>query len=502
MRKAAIVTSISIIIAFFLGTPYFFGQTNQSLNDELLTRANHMLQGKGEPLPVAQQDVVASFVIDEKIYHGPFYWGKDAGGKSHFGFGRGYFVSMISPNEQTRQWLQAQGLRSQSNNWEERSAEISLLGRIRATSYISALNFKNSDTTLNWQGAKTKMTLSPGLNNLKANVTIGALSYDQKQSRLEIPSANVNVKLRYKTGLWVGSSELKVPQITTNRNDKAELTLNNFLLQGNSNVSGNLLSTTVTLAADSMQMGAVDYGPFSYNLNMQNVDATAWLKLKDLASQYDTLMNANSLQYNLNLTQYHRGWFRSNAQIVLTISRPKPTGLIQGQLHNLSRQSELLILGNEISKTLPAVVNKGAQFSLQPTPGHAQPSMLQIDASLTFPKVLQAEDIGQLIEKAEAHINVLFLADLIKMATEHQYPEKTSADVNATTEALLNKWVASGYLSRSDAQYLFSLDYSQGKLSLNGKTMADTAAEVVSDSVVSGVVAPAAGAVPITPAGK
>jgi uncharacterized protein YdgA (DUF945 family) len=497
MRKAAIVTSISIIVAFFLGTPYFFGQTNQSLNDELLTRTNRLLQGKSEQLPVSQQDVIASFVIDEKIYHGPFYWGKDAEGKSHFGFGRGYFVSMANPDQQTRLWLQAQGLQAHGNNWEERTAEISLLGQIQATSNVSALAFKNSDTNLNWQGAKTKMTLSPGLSNLKANVTIGSLSYVQEHAVLAIPSANVNVKLRYKDGLWVGSSALKVPQIITNRDDKAEMTIANLALQGNSNVSGNLLSTTITLGADSMQIGAVDYGPFSYNLNVKNVDANAWLKLRDLAAQYDALMSADALEYNLNLTHYHRGWFSSSAQIVLTISRPKPTGLIKRQLHNLTRQSELLVVGNEISKTLPAIVNKGAQFSLQPTPNHAQPSMLQIDASLAFPKVLQAQDIGQLIEKAEAHVKILFLADLIKMATAHQYPDKSSADVNATTQTLLNKWVASGYLSQSNAQYLFGLDYSQGKLSLNGKTMADSAATVVSDSVVSEVVtAPVAGAVP------
>ncbi len=496
MRKAAIVTSVSIIVAFFLGTPYFFGQTNQSLNDELLARANHLLQGKSEQLPASQQDIIARILIDEKIYHGPFYWGKDAEGKSHFGFGRGYFVSMAKPDEQTRQWLQAQGLQAKGDNWEERSAEISLLGQIQATSNISALTFKNSDTHLNWAGAKTKMTFSPGLSTLKANSVMGTLSYDQKQSALVIPNASVNVKLRYKDGLWVGSSALKIPQIITNRDDKAEMTLANLLLQGNSNVSGNLLSTTITLGADNMQIGAVDYGPFSYNLNVKNVDANAWLKLRDLASQYDALMNASALGYNLSLTQYHRGWFNSSAQIVLTISRPKPTGLIKRQLHNLTRQAELLTIGNEISKTLPTIVNKGAQFSVQPTPAHAQPSMLQINATLTFPKVLQAQDIGQLIEKAEANVKILFLADLIKMATAHQYPDKSSADVNATTETLLNKWVASGYLSQSNAQYLFGLDYSQGKLSLNGKTMADTAATVMSDSVVAGV----AGAAP--PAGK
>lgn len=489
MRKAAIITSVSIIVAFFLGTPYFFGQTNQSLNDELLTRANTLLQGKNEQLPASQQDVIASFVIDEKIYHGPFYWGKDAEGESHFGFGRGYFVSMAKPDEPTSQWLQAQGLRANGNNWEERTAEISLLGQIQATSTVSPLTFKNSDTNLNWQGAKTRMTLSPGLSSLNASVMIGNLSYIQEHASLAIPSANVNVKLRYKDGLWVGSSALKIPQMMTNRDDKAEMTLDNLVLQGNSNVSGNLLSTVITLGADNLQIGAVDYGPFSYNLNVKNVDANAWLKLRDLASQYDALMSANALEYNLKLTQYHRGWFSSNAQIVLTISRPKPTGLIKRQLHNLTRQSELLIVGNEISKTLPTIVNKGAQFSLQPTPAHAQPNMLQIDASLAFPKVLQAQDIGQLIEKAEAHVKILFLADLIKMATARQYPDKSNADVNATAEALLNKWVASGYLSKNNAQYLFGLDYSQGKLSLNGKTMADSAATAVSDSVVSEVVA-------------
>jgi uncharacterized protein YdgA (DUF945 family) len=499
MRKAAIITSVGIIVAFFLGTPYFFGQTNQSLNDELLTRTNHLLQSKDEQQPVSQQqDVIASFVIDEKIYHGPFYWGKDAAGKSHFGFGRGYFVSMAKPDDQTRQWLQAQGLQSIGDNWEERTAEISLLGQINATSHVSPITFKNSDTTLNWQGASTKMVLSPGLSSLKANVTIGPLSYVQQHAALEVPSAQVKVKLLYKNGLWVGSSELTVPQITTSRNNKAEMAIGNLLLRGNSNVSGNLLSTTVTLGADTVQIGSVNYGPLSYDFNAKNVDANAWLKLRDLASKYNALMNVSSLEYNLRLKHYHRGWFNSNAQIVLTISRPKPAGLIKQQLNTLTRESELLIVGNEISKTLPAIVNKGAQFSLLPTPNHAQPDMFQINASLTFPKVLQAQDIGQLIEKAEAHVKILFLSDLIRTATAHQYPEKSSDEVNTTTQTLLNKWVSSGYLSQTNTQYLFGLDYSQGKLSVNGKTMDDNAATVVSD--MPGMVMPAAGAVP--PAAK
>ncbi len=495
MRKAAIITSVGIIVAFFLGTPYFFGQTNQSLNEELLTRTNHLLQGKGEQLPVSQEDVVASFVIDEKIYHGPFYWGKDAAGKSHFGFGRGYFVSMAKPDDKTRQWLQAQGFQSTGANWEERTAEISLLGKINATSQVSPITFKNSDTTLNWQGASTKMVLSPGLSSLKANVTIGPLSYMQQHAELEVPSAHVSVKLLYKNGLWVGSSELTVPQITTSRNNKAEMAISNLLLRGNSNVSGNLLSTTVTLGADTVQIGSVNYGPLSYDFNAKNIDANAWLKLKDLASQYDALMSANSLDYNLSLKHYHRGWFNSNAQIVLTISRPKPAGIIKQQLNTLTRESELLIVGNEINKTLPAIVNKGAQFSLLPTPNHAQPDLFQINASLTFPKVLQAQDIGQLIEKAEAHVKILFLSDLIRTATAYQYPEKSNDDVNTTTQTLLDKWVSSGYLSQTDTQYLFGLDYSQGNLSVNGKTMTDNAATVVSDNV-PGMVMPVAGAVP------
>ena len=495
MRKAAIITSVGIIAAFFLGTPYFFGQTNQSLNDELLTRTNHLLQGKGEQQSVSQEDVIASFVIDEKIYHGPFYWGKDAAGKSHFGFGRGYFVSEAKPDDKTRQWLQAEGLQSTGANWEERTAEISLLGQIDATSHMSAIAFKNSDATLNWEGASTKMVISPGLTSLKANVTIGPLSYMQQHSLLEVPSANVNVKLRYKNGLWVGSSELKVPQITTSQNNKAEMAIGNLLLHGNSNVSGNLLSTTVTLGADTVQIGSVNYGPLSYDFNAKNIDANAWLRLRDLASQYDALMNANSLVYNLSLKHYHRGWFNSNAQMVLTISRPKPIGLIKQQLNTLTRQSELLIVGNEISKTLPAIVNKGAQFSLQPTPNHAQPDIFQVNASLTFPKVLQPQDIGQLIEKAEAHVKILFLSDLIRTATAHQYPDKSNDDVNASTQTLLNKWVSSGYLNQTDTQYLFSLDYSQGNLSVNGKTMADDAATVVSENV-PGMVMPVAGAVP------
>ncbi len=499
MRKAAIITCVGIIVAFFLGTPYFFGQTNQSLNDELLTRTNHLLQGKGEQLPVLPEDVIASFILDEKIYHGPFYWGKDAEGKSHFGFGRGYFVSMAKPDDKTRQWLQAEGLQSTSANWEERAAEISLLGEIKATSHVSAITFKNSNTTLSWDGANTKMIVSPGLSSLKANVSIGPLSYMQPHSLLEVPSANVHVNLRYKNGLWVGSSELKVPQITTSHDDKAEMVIGNLLLRGNSNVSGNLLGTTVTLGADAVQIGTVNYGPLSYDFNAKNVDANAWLKLRDLASQYDALMDSNSLHYNLSLNHYRRGWFSSNAQVVLTISRPHSAGLIQQQLHNLAKQSELLIVSNEISKTLPAIVNKGAQFSLQPTPNHAQPDMLQIDASLAFPKVLQAQGIGQLIEKAEAHIKIVFLADLVKTATAHEYPSKNSDEVNIVVQDLLNKWLASGYLSQTDTQYLFGLDYSQGKLSVNGNTMADTAADVVSEAV-PGMVMPVAGALP--PEGK
>ena len=53
MRKTTIITSVGMIVAFFLGTPYFFGQTNQSLNDELLTRTNHLLQSKDEQQPPA-----------------------------------------------------------------------------------------------------------------------------------------------------------------------------------------------------------------------------------------------------------------------------------------------------------------------------------------------------------------------------------------------------------------------------------------------------------------
>lgn len=499
MRKVAIITGIGIIIAFFLGTPYFFGQTNQSLSEELLARANQMLQSKSEPLPAAEQNTIASFVINEKIYHGPFYWGKDADGKRHFGFGRGYLVSMANPDDQTRQWLAAQGLHATDSNWETRSAEISLLGRIHTSSRVSALTYKNEDTTLSWQGANSKMMLSPGLSNLKATVTIGALSYNEDRFLFEVPSANVNVKLRYKNGLWVGSSELRVPQISTHLDDKVELSLSNLLLQGNSNVSGNLLASTITLGADDLQLGKTDYGPFSYNLDIKNVDANAWLKLRDLAAQYDALMNADALQYNLSLTHYKRGWFSSNAQMVLTISRAKPTGLIKRQLHSLAKKSELLLVGNEISKTLPTIINKGAQFNLQPTPAHAEPQMFQVNASLTFPKVLQAQDIGELIEKAESHIKITFLADLIKMITAHQYPEKNSADIDATAQNLINKWVASGYLNQSNNQYLFSLDYSQGKLSINGKTIAD-AAQTVSNDVPGMVVMPAAAATAIIPA--
>lgn len=494
MRKVAITAGIGIVIAFFLGTPYFFGQTNQALNDELLARANHLLQNKGEQVPASEQETVASFVIDETIYHGPFYWGHDANGHAHLGFGRGYFVSVAKPDDKTRAWLKDQGLQSSSvDGWANRTAEVSLLGRIRATSYLAPLTYQNGDTHLNWQGANGKIMLSPGLSNLKGSAVIGALSYNEDHVKLAVPSAKVNLKLRYKDGLWVGSSALNVPQMTTQRDNKAEMTISNLLLQGDSNVSGDLLNTTFTLGVDNLQVGRVNYGPLSYNLDIKNVDANAWLKLRDLAAQYDALMDPSALQYSITMTHYHRGWFCSSGQMILSINRAKPTGLIKRQLHNLAKQPELVLLGNEITKTLPTIVNKGAQFDLQPTPAHTQPQMLQISASVTFPKILSAQDIGQLIEKAESHVKVAFLADLIKTAMAHQYPEKNSDAINVMTQALLNKWTASGYLSQNQQQYVFALDYSQGKLSVNGKTMADAAATVSSD--VPNMVVPAAPAV-------
>ncbi len=503
MRKIAISAGVLIIIAFFLGIPYFFGQTNQSLSNELLARANQMLQSKSEPLAPEEQIVVASFIIDEKIYHGPFYWGKDANGKTHFGFGRGYFVSTANPDPQTRQWLNEQGLNTLAPNWETRSAEISLLGRIRTTSHLSALTYKNSNTLLSWQGANSKMMLSPGLSNLKASVNIGDLTYKQDQMLLQIPNANVNAKLRYKNGLWVGSSELQIPQITSRWDDKVKLSLSNLLLQGKSNVSGNLLGSTITFGADTLELGTRNYGPFSYNVDIKNIDANAWLKLRELAAQYDALMNADALQYALRTTQYQRGWFTSNAQIVLTVSRAKPTGLIKRQLHNLTRKSELLLVGNEISKTLPTIINKGAQFSLAPTPGHTEPQMFQLNASLVFPKVLQAKGIGELIEKAESHVKITFLADLVKIMTAHQYPDKNRTDIDNTASNLINKWVASGYLKQNANQYVFSLDYSQGKLSINDKVIADAAQTVSNDVSPSIATAPtAAAAAAVIPAAR
>ena len=443
------------------------------------------MQNKSEAVPATQQTTIASFVINEKIYHGPFYWGKDANGQTHFGFGRGYFVSMVTPDDKTNTWLHNQGFTIGDNYLANRTADVSLLGRLRGTSHISPLIYQNGDTHLSWQGANARMMLSPGLSALKVNAAIGSLSYSTESSTLDIPNANVNVKVSYKNGLWVGTSQLNIPEIVTNHDNRPELNIGNMLLQGNSDVSGNLLSTTITLGADKIQLGNVNYGPLSYDFNAKNIDANAWLKLRELTAQYDALMNANSWEYSLKVAHYHRGWFSSDAQIILSVNRAKPTGFVNRQIHNITRQSELLLIGNQIGSTLPAIVNKGAQFSLQPTPSHGEPQIIQVNASLLFPKVLQAQSLGQLIEKAETHVKVAFLADFVKAVAAHKYPEKNDDDLNTLTSSLLNKWLASGYLNQSNQQYVFALDYSQGKLSINGKVMADAAAGQVPNVTVT-----------------
>ncbi len=475
MRRMAITSGIGLIIAVFLGTPYFFGHTDQSLSDELLTRTNQFFSGKSESINNSQQQVIASFNVEEKIYHGPFYWGADADGKNHFGFGRGYFVSIANPDETTEHWLRNQGFESNGDYWASRNIAVSLLGRIHATGNLPGVTYKSDDTLINWQGAQTKMALSPGLSNLRAEVSLRKLSYTKGNSELEIPKAHVDMKLRYKNGLWVGNSDLNIPEVSASSNQKAMFALNNLSLKGDSSLNGNLLNSLITLSADKAQIGSLNYAPFSYNLDIKNVDANAWLKLRDLTAQYDALMNADKLQYSAKLVHYHRGWFSSDAQMQISISRAKPTGLITRQLHSLAKQPELLLISSEITKTLPEIVNKGASFTLKPSDAAAAANMQKasIDASLTFPKTLQSQDLGQLIRQAESHIQINFMASTLKTLAEHRQANQDPNAADQMTQQLLASWVSAGYLKQDHEHYIFALNYSQGKLSVNGKTIGD-----------------------------
>lgn len=478
MRKWCIIGGVSAVAVVFLGLPYLFGIHTQSLEDKLVAKVNDYLQEKQGTVNTDNFQVLASFTVTEKTYHGPLYFAQDANGKSHVGFGRGYLSATIDPDDSTAQWLKNNGVTSTGPYWMSRNARVSLLGHIAVNGIMPGIVYANAanNSRIEIGSVTSHGEISSGLDELEGKVSINNLKITSPEGNVDVPMIRFKANNTEKEkDLWVGSNEMTIPSANVTQNNNSVFSLTDLSVKTATSFKDSLLGASLNLGAKQIVVGGTDYGPSNYTMSVNGLDEKAWTEIENLLQQYNQLTQTNTLKVVLKRQSYHKGWFSSTATFVVELGE-EGTPSTQ-TLNELAKKTQAILLTNQIVAQIPDLVNNGASLEIEMKEQKTARGNIALKGKLAFPKAEEgaSSQLTDLVKNANGSIFIKvpvgLAQELMAQVSGSTADNALPSDVMDEAKARLEALEKAGYLKADGESYVFDLSYDKGSLSLNGKSI-------------------------------
>lgn len=480
MRKS-VLSAIVIIVLVLLAAPYFMGLMTQSAEKKFIASANKKLANKQSKLAPAQQKVIAKFIIQDKIFHGPLFFSKDSDGSRHLGFGRAYVTAAADVDNETQEKLTALGLTLNGQHLMTRNGVMTFGGAYDMQGYSDGLTYNSHDgkAHLVWDGLTFDFVTN--FRRGQGTLELKHMQGTKDKHQFTLPAIRLSTDSSYQDGLYIGDTDITIPSLTVLKDNKKVLDIAGFVSQSSSDITDGLLAGSTKLGVQKLTVAGNDYGPANISFSADNIDQATFSKIKSLSEKIRETHDAAHFSYQFSLQDYHRGWLSSDATIALTISEPNPSARAMEQMDALAQRTQAMLLANQSLALLPDLFNRGAVLQFKAIDLKTAKGIVSSHGKVQFPKSNPDETINLMTLGKKAHANLYLKLPLgvAQDAMTFILPPQITSDSADGDEALmmkmhakqtLEKWVDKGFITNQGNEYEFKLVYADGKLTLNGKT--------------------------------
>ncbi len=185
-------------------------------------------------------------------------------------------------------------------------------------------NLKNGKT-LKWSGLDGFANFTPNLTNVSSVMNSDAFKIEDETFSLQLKGMNLEYNLNspainYKNPL--GNIDIKIEKFSSEGKDSDQLnkvTLTNTEITASTYLKNNLLNHTHSVGFKTLTVGGNDYGPGIYELQVRNIDKTAFEDMQKAIEQSENQedSSASDLLY-AELIKLLPVLFNSSPQIELT----------------------------------------------------------------------------------------------------------------------------------------------------------------------------------------
>ena len=351
MRALAII--ICILLIAILVPPYWFGMKAEEEYNNLTENVSKFenleivskkyergwLKSSAE-VTYSIKDVeegTINIIEKDMIYHGPIPIGLLSKGKFML-----KPVMAIIETEAQINTNSEQGYADLINSLPAMDFEttLSLNGYGTTEVSIPSVEHKMEDgKTLKWSGLDGLVNFTPELYTVYSIVNSGDLQIEDDTFRVEISGINIESNLDYPASNYknpLGDIDVKIEKFSSEGKDGDELnqlTLTNLEFTGSTNQKGSLLNHIHSLGFETLTVGGNSYGPGIYELQMRNIDKSAFEEMQAAMNQNENQEGSSATDLlTAELMKALPSLFKSSPEIELTkLSIKTGDGEINGQ---------------------------------------------------------------------------------------------------------------------------------------------------------------------------
>ncbi len=387
----------------------------------------------------------------QMIYHGPFIIGHSTPDHGNFLVGQALITEQVEiPDEKDAMLSQY----VQQSELGKGDALIYLTGAIQADYRIPKVTIHSSVPGNHFELAGTtfNMHASSGLDAVKSEThikSITMMSGPNNKVQLNDLAMQTDVS-KGKYDLWYGTMQFSLASINASAPDQAPFTLQQLVVESNNTATGDVANMQVAVKFNKLVAQNEQYGPGDFNVELNNIGAKALAELDALAQQ---MQNAQ-----------HNPQLRSPQQL---------SQMMEVFTRLLSHGFQLII--NPFQMTTPhGDVKVQAEMTL--------PNVSDRKALVPLPELLRSGNATLQISVPESLVREIMVA---RTKQSHQARQQTSQTailmsmsgqnsdqvIQSQVNQQLSQLQRQGVLTEDNGNYIFSSEYKNGQLYINGKAM-------------------------------
>lgn len=422
------------ILEYHRGLRKSYAKTQLSFTDKKLQALATLLEPASAP---SSQAAELTVIVEHEIRHGPFVQLKD-GNYRDWLFALATIQSKLFLTEQAKQVLTSE---FGSPELLQLNAIMNIEGDVLANIEGRILKWKQPDGKEHvfWKGVRSSWQLNRDLKHFHGEMILPGFDFEWEGVHFYAEDLMFKTE-RHKSqqGLWLGKGTMSIHKAEINDSKHGAVMLMALNAGGLMDMDNGMLDSAATISMEQFKLGDQLWGPINCAFSVKNLDSNAMRSLMQLKFDSKTSYEAYS---------------------------------------------------NELIRILPNLLKNRPEFNLENMNIHAEEGDLKGQVNLAVGGA-QAHDVNNMpavVQSIAAKVSFLIPKEFLKKITtkhllkrqsvqaQNQQPSPTVDQLNQqavhAAEQMINQEIAQGLLVEKDHSYAFEMEFLQGIVKVNGKTI-------------------------------